>query len=216
MCTVIFDMDGLMFDTEAVFTQAWDYAGEKIGIGKAGYMNLKVLGKSITEARDVWEKEFGSLYDEDQLRYYAKAFLTDYYQRNHVPIKKGLHELLEFLMSKGCKLGVATSSPAWEAEHHLKDAGIEGCFHAVVTGDMVKRSKPFPEIYLTICERLEREPSSCFALEDSRNGMLAATRAGCKAIMVPDLLPPDDEIYACAVAVLNDLLEVKRYFEAFA
>lgn len=177
-------------------------------------MNLKVLGMSITESREVWQNEFGSLYDEDQLRYYSKQFLTDYYQNNHVPVKKGLHQLLDFLMFKDCRLGVATSSPAWEAAHHLKDAGVDGCFHAVVSGDKVKRSKPYPEIYLTVCEKLESEPPSCFALEDSRNGVLAATRAGCKTIMVPDLLPPDDEIKACAEIILNDLDEVKNYFEA--
>lgn len=77
MKAVIFDMDGLMFDTESVFFKAWDYAGEKIGIGKAGYMVMKTLGMSIAMSRDIWVSEFGEKYNEQELRRHTKEFLTD-------------------------------------------------------------------------------------------------------------------------------------------
>ena len=94
---VIFDMDGLMFDTEKVFIKAWDYAGEKIGIGKAGYMVYKTLGMSIVASYEIWNEEFGDRYNQEELRKYTKEFLKNYYENNKVPVKQGLYVLLEYL-----------------------------------------------------------------------------------------------------------------------
>lgn len=213
MKTVIFDMDGLMFDTESVFIKAWDYAGEKTGIGKAGYMVMKTLGMSIEMSRDIWVSEFGVKYNERELRKHTKDFLTEYYKMNKIPVKKGLYVLLEYLRDNGYKLAVASSSPGWEVESHLRDARVSGYFDVVVCGDMVIKSKPEPEIYLKACELLEEEPGKCFALEDSKNGLLSAYRAGCKPIMVPDLWQPDREIEKIIYGKFVDLESVKNFFE---
>lgn len=213
MQTIIFDMDGLMFDTESVFVKAWDYAGEQIGIGKAGYMTLKTLGMSIVMSRDIWVAEFGDKYDEQELRKHTKEFLTKYYKENKVPVKKGLYTLLEYVRENNYKLAVASSSPRWEVESHLKDAGVYEYFKAIVCGDMVSKSKPEPEIYLKACELLGEEPSNCIALEDSRNGLLSAYKAGCKPIMVPDLWQPDEEIEKILYGKFADLEEVKEFLE---
>ena len=213
MKTVIFDMDGLMFDTQSVFIKAWDYAGEKIGIGKAGYMVMKTLGMSIVMSRDIWVSEFGVKYNEQELRKHTKDFLTEYYKMNKIPVKKGLYVLLDYLSDNGYKLAVASSSPGWEVENHLKDAGVSGYFDVVVCGDMVNKSKPEPEIYQKACELLEEEPEKCFALEDSKNGLLSAYRAGCKPIMVPDLWQPDREIEKIIYGKFADLESVKNFFE---
>lgn len=85
---VIFDMDGLMFDTEKVFIKAWDYAGERIGIGKAGYMVYKTLGMSIVASYEIWNEEFGDRYNQEELRKYTKEFLKNYYENNKVPLKQ--------------------------------------------------------------------------------------------------------------------------------
>jgi len=102
--------------------------------------------------------------------------------------------------------------PKWEVENHLKDANIFDYFSVVVCGDMVSKSKPEPEIYLKACELLHEKPENCFALEDSKNGLLAAYNAGCKAIMVPDLWQPDDEILDCLYGRFHDLDAVKEFF----
>lgn len=210
---IVFDMDGLMFDTERVFIDAWDYAGEKIGIGKAGYMVYKTLGMNIVASYNVLKEEFGDSYNQDELRKYTKEFLQKYYAENKVPVKKGLYSLLDFLKQINCKMAVASSSPRWEVEKHLKEANIYEYFTGIVCGDMVQNSKPDPEIYLKACELLEAKPSECYALEDSKNGLLSAYRAGCKPIMVPDLWQPDNEVLKVIVGKYNDLDEVKVAFE---
>ena len=190
---VIFDMDGLMFDTEKVFIMAWDYAGEKMGIGKAGYMVYKTLGMNIVSSYNVWKEEFGDRYNQEELRRYTKDFLQNYYSGNKVPVKKGLYNLLSY----------------------LKDAGIYDYFTGIVCGDMVQNSKPNPEIYLKACELLGANPAECYALEDSKNGLLSAYKAGCKTIMVPDLWQPDDEILSIIDGKYEDLDEVKDAYERF-
>lgn len=210
---IIFDMDGLMFDTERVFIEAWDYAGEKIGIGKAGFMVYKTLGMNIVASYEVWKQEFGDSYNQEELRRYTKEFLKKYYDENTVPVKPGLYELLAYLKDIGGKLAVASSSPKWEVEKHLRDANIYEYFDCIVCGDMIKKSKPAPDIYLEACKLLEENPKDCFALEDSKNGLLAAYNAGCKAIMVPDLWQTDEEILGKIVGKYDNLAQVKQAFE---
>ena len=123
---IIFDMDGLMFDTEKVFIMAWDYAGKKIGIGKAGYMVYKTLGMNIVSSYNVWREEFGDRYNQEEFRKYTKEFLQKYYSENTVPVKKGLYNLLNYLKENSFKMAVASSSLRWEVEKHLKDANIYG------------------------------------------------------------------------------------------
>ena len=121
--------------------------------------------------------------------------------------------MLDYLKQNNCKMAVASSSPKWEVEKHLKDAKIYDYFVGIVCGDMIQKSKPDPEIYLKACELLEVNPTECYALEDSKNGLLSAHRAGCKPIMVPDLWQPDDEILKIIVGKYSDLEEVKEAFE---
>lgn len=103
---VIFDMDGLMFDTEKVFIKAWDYAGEKIGIGKAGYMVYKTLGMSIVASYEIWNEEFGDRYNQEELRKYTKEFLKNYYENNKVPVKQGVIVIRYYLALRGAENGV--------------------------------------------------------------------------------------------------------------
>lgn len=213
MAAIIFDMDGLMFNTERVFIEAWDYAGEKMGIGKAGYMTMKTLGMNIAASKEIWQAEFGERYDEEMLRTYSKEFLTKYYAEHKVPVKHGLYVLLRYLCIWDWKMAVASSSPKWEVEQHLKDAGVYEFFSVIVSGDMVKHSKPDSEIYRKTCELLGEKPQDCYVLEDSKSGLFSAHAAGCKPIMVPDLWQPDEETTKILFAKFDDLVEVKEYFE---
>ena len=213
MKAVVFDMDGLMFDTERVFIKAWDYAGEKTGIGKAGYMVIKTLGLNVNASTQIMREEFGDKYDEQELRKYSREFRNKFYSENKVPVKKGLYILLDYLKANNYKLAVASSSPRWEVERHLKDAEVFDYFDAIVCGDMVSHSKPDPEIYLKACELLNVSPADSFALEDSQNGLISAHRAGLKPIMVPDLWEPDEATLKILHGKFEDLEKVKDYFK---
>ncbi len=209
----IFDMDGLMFDTERVFIKAWDYAGEKTGIGRAGYMVHKTLGMNIKTAYDVWKEEFGDKYNQEEVRKHSKDFLEKYYHENPTPIKEGLYVLLDYLRGLNCKMAVASSSPRWEVERHLRSANVTDYFVGAACGDMVQNSKPAPDLYLKACEILGASPEACFALEDSKNGLLAAYRAGCKPIMIPDLWQPDGDVLKIILAKYGNLEQVKCALE---
>ncbi len=213
LVNIIFDMDGLMFDTERVYIDAWDYAGEMIGAGKAGYMVYKTLGLNNAATYNILEQEFGDRYNQEQLRKHTNDYLEKYYDENTVPVKNGLYILLDYLRDINSKMIVASSSSRWEVEKHLKSANVSDYFIDIICGDMVEKSKPAPEIYLKACEILGAAPEECFALEDSKNGLLAAFRAGCKPIMVPDLWQPDEEILQLIVAKYDSLEQVKTAFE---
>jgi HAD superfamily hydrolase (TIGR01509 family) len=205
---IIFDMDGLMFDTERVFVHAWDYAGEKTGIGKAGYMVMKTLGASISATSEIWKKEYGAQFDVNVFRKHSKEFISGYYQNHATPIKDGLYELLDYLKSTDYLLGISTSSSRQEVDVHLKSAGLTGCFHAIADRDLVENSKPAPDLYLKACTMLDVIPAQCIALEDSKNGFLSACSAGCKTIMIPDLWQPDESIMRLLFACCNSLNDV--------
>jgi HAD superfamily hydrolase (TIGR01509 family) len=213
MKAVVFDMDGLMFDTERVAILAWDYAGEKMGIGKAGYMVYKTLGVNVTASNQIWRDEFGGKYNEEELWKYTREFNNDFYSKNKVPVKKGLYVLLDYLRNNDYKLAVASSTSKRGVERNLKDAGVLEYFDAVICGDMVEKSKPEPEIYLKACGALGADPSEAIALEDSRNGLLSAHRAGMKVIMVPDLWEADEEVKGFLWNMCEDLEKVKEFLE---
>ena len=121
--------------------------------------------------------------------------------------------MLEYLKNENIKLAVASSSTRWEVEKHLTDAGVINYFSVIVCGDMVEKSKPAPDIYLKACELLNANPKECIALEDLKNGLLSAYRAGCKPIMVPDLWQPDEGILQIIKGKYSDLEQVKKAFE---
>lgn len=214
MNAVVFDMDGLMFDTEKVFVEAWDYAGEKAGLGKLGYMSIRTLGMNEALINSIWLEEFGIVYETSDLRKYSKEFINSYYEHNKVPIKKGLIPLLHYLKNNNYKLAVASSSPKRVVHKHLKDANVFDEFDGVICGDMIANSKPAPDIYIRACEILGEEPSSCYALEDSINGIISSHTAGCKAIMIPDLLEPTEEAKTILHRLYKDLDEFRMFLQS--
>lgn len=207
----VFDMDGLMFDTERLAMAAWDYAGEKMGLGKAGYMVMKTLGVTAERADEIWREEFGSNVDTKAMRRYGREFTDNFYEHNKVPVKYGLYELLDWLKSSGIKTAVASSSTRRAVLRNLESAGITDKFDIIVSGEMATRSKPAPDIYLKACELLGENPNDCIALEDSRNGLWAAHNAGCRVIMVPDLWQADEETENVLWKKLGSLLEVRDF-----
>lgn len=133
------------------------------------------------------------------------------YFKNELPVKPGVYELFDFLKKNNYKIGLASSTRKEVVTLQMKQVGLLPFFDVLVCGDMVQNSKPHPEIYLKACELLGAAPSSCFAVEDSFNGIRSAHGAGMKTIMVPDLLTPDEEITALLYKKCDSLLDVKEF-----
>ncbi len=210
MKAFVFDMDGLMFDTERVFMEAWDYVGEQMGLGKTGHMVLKTLGCNTEECNRLWREDYPGV-DTDEIWRLSREFMEDYYSKYTVTVKKGLFELLTYLRRKKYPIAVCSSTSRRKVEKHLVDAHVRQYFDVVVGGDMVAASKPAPDIYLHTCKLLGEKPVDCYALEDSRNGLLSAHKAGCTPIMVPDLWQPDDTVKDFILGPFESLLDVRDW-----
>ena len=200
----IFDQDGLMFDTEAIFSQAWVQAGKTLGIVIPNGFRAAVCGSSGEGTKQIirtWipEADPGVLMD---LTYQISYEI----QSRTLPEKPGLHEILDFFRTHGVKMAVASSSHRLPIERNLEQSGIRSYFEAVISGEDVSHGKPNPEAFLTAAERLGLSPSDCYVFEDSFNGIRAGHAAGCCTIMIPDLFQPDQEIAKYYNACFPDLL----------
>lgn len=204
---VVFDMDGLMFDTERLSGQGWAFAGQQLGIDNMEEISEKTLGLTVEATKEVFMSALGSDFDYLVARKMKVNYIDAYIEENGMPLKQGLIELLSFLKSNKYKVTVATSNDRERAEFYFQQAGISEYFKQFICGDMIKRGKPDPEIYLKACELLELSPDECIALEDSPNGILAAHRAGLKPVMVPDLVKAEREIENLLYAKLATLSE---------
>lgn len=189
MKAVIFDMDGVMFDTEALGKQMLESAADG-----TEYQIIEHYSEfSGLNERALIEKMAFYLGDEEkalELLRMAEQKMKAYYHNHSVPVKEGLEELLSFLQDMQITTAIASSSSRRAIKNNLKSAGINHPFRLIISGEEVYHSKPEPEIYLTTCTKLNVHPEECYIIEDSKNGLLAGYRAGCKTIFVPDLWRP--------------------------
>lgn len=200
----IFDQDGLMFDTEAIFSQAWAIASAKLGVTLPEGFRTAVSGSSGEGMRQIIRRYIPEA-DPGALMELTYQISYDIQSRT-LPEKPGLHEILNFFRARGVKMAVASSSHRGPIERNLERSGIRAYFEAVVSGEDVARGKPDPEPFLTAAARLGLAPEDCYVFEDSFNGVRAGRAAGCFTIMVPDLIQPDREIARCYDACFPDLL----------
>lgn len=208
---VIFDMDGLMFDTETIYYQANQKTADKIGLPFDYAFYEKYIGASD-------EDFFQALYAEhdekalvDQFVKQSREDIVEDLLNSPLPKKAGLDELLAFLKEKEYELIVASSTERHLVDALLKKAGVAHYFDGVVGGDEVKNSKPDPAIFLKASEKTRASKEETLILEDSLNGIRAAYAAEIPVIMVPDLFQPNEEATEKAVAIYSDLLEVKEH-----
>ena len=207
----VFDMDGLMFDSEKLVFENWKTMLTELGFE----YNLEIFKNTIGFRTDETKRYYNSLYptgfNYDELKIRSRKMFFDRVENEGVPIKKGLFELLDFLKQNNIKMAVATSTSRQSCEKMLTKAGVIKYFDAIVCGDDVTNGKPHPEVFLKASEKLCLEPENCVALEDSINGIKSAYSAGMTAIMVPDFLQPTDEIKPMISFLCNDLTEVIKY-----
>lgn len=205
---VVFDMDGLMFDTERLAKEGWAYAGSRMGIDITEDVVVKTLGLNAEKTKAVLCAELGEDFDYYTARKMRVDYINAYIEKHGIPVKAGLMELLDYLITNHYEITVATSSEKEVAEYYFAKAGIAGYFDQIVCGDMIEHGKPEPDIYLKASEIMGIRPEECLALEDSPMGILSACRAGMKPAMIPDLLQPDEETSRILYAKLPTLHNV--------
>lgn len=210
---VIFDMDGLMFDTERIAQIIWNQVWERNGINPNCPELGDMHGINVQEAAGRYEKVFHGAVDYYKLRAEKQKLMTDYIHTHGLPVKKGLYELLDYLREENYKIAIATSTMEREAFSYLEMAKVTGYFDGKVFGDMVKHGKPEPEIFCKAAEQLRLKPEECMVLEDSWNGLRGAIAGGFYTVMVPDQQEPDPGMAGQLAAVCGSLLDVMELLE---
>lgn len=208
---IIFDMDGVIFDTENVILRCWKVIAEKYNVSNIEQTFYKVIGTNVDETKRILMETYGRDFPYEKFR---GEYRERFYQKiaeEGIPIKKGVRELLSFLKINGFRIGLASSTRQKVVLEELSQAKLLDFFEVVVCGDMVARSKPEPDIYLRACEEMKITPSEVYAIEDSKNGIRSAHTAGLKVIHVPDIVKPDEETERLSDVVFKDLIEVRTY-----
>ncbi len=211
--SIVFDMDGVLFDTERVCNDVWLQVGEEMNIKDIDVAITKCVGLNSVDTRQFFLKQFGSDFPYEKFRERSSVLFGEIIETEGLPVKPGVFELLNFLQENDYKIALATSTNKGNVMNYLNKAGITNYFQAIVTGDMVEHGKPDPEIYLKACMELGSIPECSIAIEDSPNGLKAAYHAGMKPIMVPDLIQPDEEIKKLIDEKFDSLSEVINYLQ---
>jgi HAD superfamily hydrolase (TIGR01509 family) len=210
---VIFDMDGVIFDSERATMNCWLELAAKYGIPNIEQPYLACTGTTMAKTKEIMLAAYGDDFPYDAYAKEASRMYHDKYDGGRLPMKKGVVELLTYLKKTGKKIALASSTRSETVVAQLKDADIFEFFDAVVCGDMVERSKPAPDIFLRACQELGTQPEWTYGIEDSYNGVRALHAGKLRPIMVPDLLPCNEEMQEMTEVVLDNLLDVMEYLE---
>ena len=205
---ILFDMDGLMFDTERIGYEGWKCAGRTLGIEISDQLIASFRGTGAKEKKQLFEAATGNTGSYEEAFSIRKSYAEEWIRERGLPVKPGLKKLLCYLRQEKIKAALATSTPRETAISYLKMTGVESYFTAAVCGNEVERAKPAPDIFLKASKALGISPENCLVLEDSRNGLTAARAAGCKAVVIPDLSPAPLREEGLWDAKLSDLEEV--------
>ncbi|MFR3389549.1 MAG: HAD family hydrolase [[Clostridium] scindens] len=210
---VIFDMDGLMFDTERLATVLWNQVGDELRIDMTEEFLDSFRGQNPTAIRNAFLQRFGREFDFDGCMGRKDELQHRYIEEKGVPLKEGLPELLEYLKGQDIRMAVATSTQQSLAEKMLKIAGVYEYFDAVAYGNKVKRSKPFPDIFQKAAEDLGVPMRECLVLEDSISGVQAGKAAGGYIIHIPDVVVVPEEVKDGITAEPRSLRDVIDWIE---
>lgn len=207
----IFDMDGVLFDTEKVWQETWHEIANEMGVVLPEDYVYHISGTSGSVMNRVIE-QFYPVDDGSGIAAECKARIAAKLKKQ-VPVKEGVMDILEKLRTKNIPMSIASSSTREQILSNLQISGLEDYFSGIVCGNDVLRGKPYPDIFLKAADIINIPPENCVVFEDSKNGIKAARAAGCMAVMVPDLIPADEEvkelctrIYPDLAAVANDII----------
>lgn len=207
---VVFDMDGVLFDSERITRIMWKKAGDEYGIDDVETAVKDCTGSSRPDQWAYLKQKYGQDFPAKEFRERCSQLFREYVDKDGLPLMPYAKEILEYLSQKNYPLALASSTRKETVHHELKDAGLFDFFNTIVCGDEVEHSKPHPEIYRKACRNLGIENQYCVAIEDSPNGIRSAFGAGMKPIMVPDQIQPSDEIRKMLFSLCPNLESLKN------
>ncbi len=208
---VIFDMDGVLIDTEKHYNAAWCEAAHMAGFDDFGREHALMLRSCDARlASEMMKDIFGESFDYYAIREIRRSLVAERLDKYGLEKKPGIDDILAFLHERKIKAAVATATPIELTLQHLEKIGVRDQFDKIVSAKQVPNGKPAPDVYLFACEQIGESPSDCIAVEDSPNGIKSAYAAGCKPVMVPDLTQPDEEIRPILYAVVDTLADIKE------
>ena len=213
---VVFDMDGVIFDTERLVIEFWKEVAKRHNIPNVEHTCIQCLGTNRVRTREIFLENYGADFPFDPYRAEVTELFNTHYKGVPLPTKPGVRELLSYLQEQDIKVGLASSTAQHLVRDEIGTAGLLPYFQTLVCGDMVEHSKPAPDIFLKACEILNADPTKSIAIEDSFNGIRSAHCAGMSPIMVPDQVQPTDEIRTLAFHVMPSLLDVLNWLKTLA
>lgn len=206
--SVIFDMDGVIFDTERLCLDEWKRIGRREGLEGIEETCLRCVGTNSRETERIVRERYPGI-DYSRLTKELSANVNLQMKQNGIPVKKGVRQILEFLHENAVPLAIASSTRSDIVKRELESTDLIKYFDVIIGGEMVSKSKPEPDIYLAAAKALNADTAYTAAIEDSFNGIRSAKAAGLTTIMVPDLKQPDEEISRLADFVCADLDEAR-------
>ncbi len=207
---IVFDMDGVIFDSEKLYRKHWMITGAEYGIPEDTMRELCNLIAGATKERNekLMKSRFGEDFDYMTFREKTMSRMDQDILENGVELKPGVLELFTYLKENGYRIGLATSTQRERAERNLTNAGILHYFDNIVYGGVVANGKPAPDIYLKACQDIGVKPVEAMGIEDSINGVKSSAAAGLYTVMVVDLIEPTDEIRSLAHNIFGSLFDV--------
>ncbi|MCM1158018.1 MAG: HAD family phosphatase [Bacteroidales bacterium] len=212
---VVFDMDGVIFDSEKLYRKHWMITGREYGIADEVMERLcnRIAGATKEHNEKLMKSHFGEAFDYDTFRTKTMMRMDKDISEHGIELKPGVMELFGYLTENGYKIGLATSTIRERAERNLKNAGILEFFDGIVYGGTVPHGKPAPDIYIKACEQLGVAADKAMGIEDSLNGVKASAAAGLYTVMVIDLIQPTGEIKPLAKQIYHSLAEVAELLQ---
>ena len=205
---VLFDMDGLVLDSEILYARFWREACAFYGFTMSHEQALGMRGLNHTAGAAILREWFGPEANHPQIRAKRIELMDAFIEANGVELKPGVVQLLDYLQLRGIAAAITSASPLPRIQNHLARHGLDTRFQKLCSGHDVPRGKPEPDIYLHGAASLGLKPEECLALEDAPAGILSAYRAGCLPVMVPDLDQPTEETEALLFARADSLTDV--------
>lgn len=205
---ILFDMDGLVLDSEALYTRFWREAAHDLGYPMTVEQSLGMRSLGKKRGQPYLESLFGPAIDYSQVRAKRIELMDVYVNRHGIPTKPGIFELLGYMEENHIPGAITSSSPMEFIERHLSNANLLHRFQKLCSGHAIPNGKPAPDIYLLGAAELDLKPEECLALEDSPTGILSAYRAGCLPVMIPDLDQPNEDTQNLLFAKADSLTDI--------